>query len=116
MTNRRYGESVAEPSQTRRGKRRMRRNCAAERRGSATAHTSKAAARLSGVVSASTALAECGAPATYTINRHGRFWEVRDAADTLVCLTVYKCGAQEVIRRLDTSRASDAIGRGSAGL
>jgi hypothetical protein len=53
-------------------------------------------------VSVSTALAERGNPATYTINRRGRFWEVRDAADTLVCLTVYKCGAREVIRRLDS--------------
>lgn len=38
--------------------------------------------------------------ATYTIGRRGRFWEVRDPIGTLVCMTVYKCGAQEVVRRL----------------
>lgn len=72
------------------------------RRESATVRASETAERVSGVVSVSTALAQCGTPATYTINRRGRFWEVRDAADTLVCLTVYKCGAREVIRRLET--------------
>ena len=36
----------------------------------------------------------------YTLDRHGRHWEVRDPTGTLVCLTVYKCGAVEVIRRL----------------
>jgi len=38
--------------------------------------------------------------AVYTIARHYRFWEVRDAAGELVCLTVYKRGAEEVVRRL----------------
>lgn len=37
---------------------------------------------------------------TYTIRRRDRHWEVRDPAGELVCLTVYKCGAEEVIRRL----------------
>ncbi len=36
----------------------------------------------------------------YTVRKHGRFWEVLDATGTLVCMTVYKCGAREVIRRL----------------
>jgi hypothetical protein len=37
---------------------------------------------------------------TYTIERHGRFWKVVDAVGDLVCLTVYKRGAREVVRRL----------------
>lgn len=41
-------------------------------------------------------------PAGYSIvkQRHSRFWEVRDPADELVCITVYKKGAAEVVRRL----------------
>lgn len=100
MANRRYGESEALRSQTRRGERKMPRSCAVVRRESATARMSETGARASGVTSVSTALVECGNPAAYTINRRGRFWEVRDATDALVCLTVYKCGAREVIRRL----------------
>ncbi len=38
----------------------------------------------------------------YSIRHRGRFWEVRDASGELVCLTVYKRGAEEVIRRLHT--------------
>jgi hypothetical protein len=38
--------------------------------------------------------------AVYTIGRHYRYWEVRDPVGELVCLTVYKRGAKEVIRRL----------------
>jgi hypothetical protein len=37
---------------------------------------------------------------SYVIGRRGRFWEVLDASGTLVCLTVYKRGAVEVVRRL----------------
>jgi hypothetical protein len=38
----------------------------------------------------------------YTIQRkeRSRFWEVHDPAGELVCLTVYKRGAMEVVRRL----------------
>jgi hypothetical protein len=36
----------------------------------------------------------------YTLGRCGRHWEVRDPTGALVCLTVYKRGAAEVIRRL----------------
>lgn len=36
----------------------------------------------------------------YTIRRRGKFWEVTDEAGELVCLTVYKRGAIEVVRRL----------------
>jgi hypothetical protein len=32
---------------------------------------------------------------------HSRWWEVRDPAGELVCLTVYRKGAREVVRRLD---------------
>lgn len=38
----------------------------------------------------------------YTIGRRARFWEVVDAAGQLVCLTVYKRGAKEVVRRLSS--------------
>jgi hypothetical protein len=100
MANWQYDQSEAMPSQTRRGKRTTRSSRPVVRRESATVRTSETAPHLSGVVSVSAALAEYGNPATYTINRRGRFWEVRDAADTLVCLTVYKRGAREVIRRL----------------
>jgi hypothetical protein len=47
------------------------------------------------------------APATaakpaYTIvkQKHSRWWEVRDSDNELVCLTVYRKGAREVVRRL----------------
>ena len=36
----------------------------------------------------------------YTIARYDRYWAVRDPAGELVCLTVYKRGAREVVRRL----------------
>lgn len=36
----------------------------------------------------------------YSIHRRGRFWAVLDAGGALVCMTVYKRGAEEVIRRL----------------
>jgi len=42
------------------------------------------------------------APATFRIikQRKSRYWEVRDPQNELVCITVYKKGAAEVIRRL----------------
>jgi hypothetical protein len=43
---------------------------------------------------------------TYTIERRDRHWEVRDPAGELVCLTVYKCGAREVVRRISLLEAS----------
>jgi hypothetical protein len=38
----------------------------------------------------------------YTIQKQdkSRWWEVRDPAGELVCLTVYRRGAREVVRRL----------------
>jgi hypothetical protein len=38
----------------------------------------------------------------YTIVKQtkSRWWEVRDPDDELVCLTVYRKGAREVVRRL----------------
>jgi hypothetical protein len=38
----------------------------------------------------------------YTIikQEHSRSWEVRNPDDELVCLTVYRKGAREVVRRL----------------
>jgi len=42
------------------------------------------------------------APATFRIIKQSksRYWEVRDPQNELVCITVYKKGAAEVIRRL----------------
>lgn len=51
---------------------------------------------------------------TYTIARRYRHWEVRDPTGELVCLTVYKRGAQEVIRRVslvDGSQSGAISGR-----
>ena len=39
-----------------------------------------------------------------TITKRGRFWAVHDANGQLVCLTVYKKGAREVVRRLTEYR------------
>jgi hypothetical protein len=39
-----------------------------------------------------------GAP--YEIQKYGRYWAVIDSAGELVCITVYKRGAAEVVRRL----------------
>lgn len=42
--------------------------------------------------------------AKMAIEKHGRFWAVRDESGELVCITVYKRGAKEVIRRLSGDR------------
>jgi len=34
------------------------------------------------------------------ITKYGRFWAVYEADGTLVCLCVYRKGAEEVVRRL----------------
>ena len=49
-----------------------------------------------------TAAPDAPKPAGYRIikQHHSRYWEVRDPADELVCITVYKKGAAEVVRRL----------------
>jgi hypothetical protein len=39
-----------------------------------------------------------------TIKRYGRYWAVYDASDTLVCVCLYKKGAQEVVRRLTSQK------------
>ena len=39
-------------------------------------------------------------PGAGTCAKRGRFWAVTDAAGRLVCLAVYKKGAEEVLRRL----------------
>ena len=38
---------------------------------------------------------------TFLIEHRGKHWAVVDAARRLVCLTVYKRGAEEVVRRLE---------------
>lgn len=47
--------------------------------------------------------------ASYRIARRGRLWELRDGAGDLVCLTAYKKGAIEVVRRLSKVSASDSV-------
>lgn len=44
-------------------------------------------------------------PVAYTVQKREqtRWWEVRDPAGELVCLTVYRRGAREVVRRLSGS-------------
>jgi len=42
----------------------------------------------------------------FEVSRRGRHWEVRDGDGQLVCLTVYRCGAVEVIRRLKLDQAT----------
>ena len=39
---------------------------------------------------------------TYTFikQKHSRWWDVRDPENELVCLTVYRKGGREVVRRL----------------
>lgn len=46
-------------------------------------------------------------PQPYTITKRDRtrWWEVRDATGELVCLTVYRRGAREVVRRLSVAAA-----------
>lgn len=38
-------------------------------------------------------------PVQYQIERYGRYWAVRDQGG-LVCVTLYRRGAEEVVRRL----------------
>jgi hypothetical protein len=49
------------------------------------------------------------APATFRIvkQRHSRYWEVRDPRDELVCITVYKKGAAEMVT---AGRVTDGTG------
>lgn len=42
--------------------------------------------------------------AGYEIEKYGRNWMVIDPAGQLVCITVYKKGALEVVRRLAVQR------------
>jgi len=41
----------------------------------------------------------------FVVLRHGRHWEVRDPSGEVVCITVYRRGAAEVVRRLKLSIA-----------
>jgi hypothetical protein len=43
-----------------------------------------------------------------TITRYGRYWAVYDANGTLVCVCLYKKGAQEVVRRLTSQEPAHA--------
>lgn len=48
---------------------------------------------------------------SFRIAKHGRLWELRDAAGELVCLTAYKKGAIEVVRRLSALPPKSANAR-----
>lgn len=41
--------------------------------------------------------------APFEVRRYGRHWEVRDPAGEVICLTVYRRGAVEIVRRLKLS-------------
>ena len=41
------------------------------------------------------------------IEKRGRHWAVYDEEGTLVCVCVYKKGAQEVVRRLQKAESHD---------
>ncbi len=47
----------------------------------------------------------------FIVTRHGhsRFWAVHDPAGELVCVCVYKRGAVEVIRRLESALPSSLV-------
>jgi hypothetical protein len=53
-----------------------------------------------GSPSSTNALVESKKVNGYTICKHKRFWQVRDSGGQLICVTVYKRGAKEVVRRL----------------
>jgi len=42
---------------------------------------------------------------TMKLEKHGRHWAVYADDGKLICVAVYKKGAQEVVRRLDNQRA-----------
>jgi hypothetical protein len=48
-----------------------------------------------------TAEAPAAAQPGYSIRKHDRNWKVMDPAGQLVCITLYKKGAKEVVRRLE---------------
>jgi hypothetical protein len=43
--------------------------------------------------------------ASMTITKHGRFFALHDTGGELIAITVYKKGAQEIIRRLNAAEA-----------
>jgi hypothetical protein len=50
-----------------------------------------------------TAEAPAAAQPGFTIRKHDRNWKVMDPAGQLVCITLYKKGAKEIIRRLEVA-------------
>ena len=51
----------------------------------------------------------------FAVCRHGRFWAVNDSRGDLVCLTVYRRGAEEVIRRLESQEPAMRVDSGKPG-
>jgi len=43
-----------------------------------------------------------------TITRYGRYWAIYDASGMLVCICLYKKGAQEVVKRLQAREKEGA--------
>ena len=39
----------------------------------------------------------------WKIEKYGRFWAVYNARDELICITVYKRGARELVKRLSST-------------
>jgi hypothetical protein len=60
------------------------------------ANTRRGARRERGPTPAAAAKPAC----TIIKQKHSRWWEVRDPGNELVCLTVCRKGAREVVRRL----------------
>ena len=60
---------------------------------------------------AASAAAEHCKDSTFFIRRRNRFWEVIDPAGALVCMTVYKRGAKEVVRRFRQMPMRSEVGR-----
>ena len=52
----------------------------------------------------------------YTIKRRNRYWEVLDESGDLVCLTVYKRGAEEVVRRIGALDSVAGVARAGIAL
>jgi hypothetical protein len=50
-----------------------------------------------------------------TIIRYGRYWAVYASDGTLICLTVYRKGAAEVVRRLQPALAATLQGQETNG-
>jgi hypothetical protein len=51
-----------------------------------------------------------------SIRKYGRYWGVYDANGALICLTVYRKGAAEIVRRLQQALETTQQGQETKGL